>query len=69
MGNINITINGEKKDVPENSTVQELVDSMKIKNKMFVVEKNLKIVNKEDYSVCKLEAGDSLEIIGFFGGG
>ena len=36
---------------------------------MFVVEKNLKIILKEDYSSEKIFDGDKIELVGFFGGG
>ena len=69
MKKIEIILNGEKKEVPESSTITELLDLMEIKSKMFVVEKNMEIVNKENYSSEEVKEGDSFEIVGFFGGG
>jgi len=33
------------------------------------IEKNLKIINKEDYEKTLIENGDEIEIVGFAGGG
>lgn len=66
---LKIKLNGEEKQVQEETTVQELLDELEIKSKMFVVEKNREILPKENYSSCKIAEGDSFEIVGFFGGG
>ncbi|MDD3012255.1 MAG: sulfur carrier protein ThiS [Candidatus Gastranaerophilales bacterium] len=66
---IKITLNGEEKEITPNSSVKDLVETIELKSKMFVVEKNLKIVAKEDYESCIIQDGDAVEIVGFFGGG
>lgn len=54
----------------ENSfTVADMLQERKVTGTMFVVEKNLQIVPKENYSSEKVQSGDSFEIVGFFGGG
>jgi len=69
MGFLKINLNGQEKQVSEGTTVQELLDEMGIKNTMFVVEKNLEILPKEQYFSSIVANGDSYEIVGFFGGG
>lgn len=64
-----VKVNGAETDIPENSTIKDVLDLLKIKSSMMVVEKNLRIVEKKDYESCILKEGDSLEIVGFFGGG
>ncbi len=66
---IKIKLNGEEKQFFEGTTVQNIIDEMNIKNKMFVVEKNLKIIPKEEYALCRVFLDDNIEIVGFFGGG
>jgi thiamine biosynthesis protein ThiS len=39
-----------------------------VTGEMFVVEKNLAIIPKDKYDT-KIENGDVIEIVGFFGGG
>lgn len=69
MNLFKIKLNGQEKEVSPETTVQELLDQMEIKNTMFVVEKNLEILPKEQYLSCKISEGDNIEIVGFFGGG
>lgn len=66
---VKVKLNGEEKEFQEHATVQDILDEINIKSKMFVVEKNLEILPKENYSSCKIAEGDSFEIVGFFGGG
>lgn len=68
---INIILNGEKKEFEaENGTmsVAKLVEIQDLKG-FFAVELNLKIINKEDYALTFIKDGDSVEIVGFAGGG
>ncbi len=64
-----IKINGKETEIRENSTISSVLKELDIKSNMLVVEKNLNIVNKSDYGSSLLFEGDSLEIVGFFGGG
>lgn len=64
-----VIINGNETDIPENSTITDVLEIMNIKSTMLVVEKNLNIVDKIDYDTTTIQEGDSLEIVGFFGGG
>ncbi len=66
---MNVIINGEKIELKNSSTVANMVEERQIKGTMFVVEKNLEIVNKEDYVKTPIEENDKIEIVGFFGGG
>ncbi|MDD3419555.1 MAG: sulfur carrier protein ThiS [Candidatus Gastranaerophilales bacterium] len=64
-----ITINGKEKEISANSTVADMLNELEVTGSMFVVEKNLKIVDKEDYSATQVQDGDVIELVGFFGGG
>jgi len=64
-----VIINGKETEIPENSTVGSVLAALEIKSSMLVVEKNLSIVDRENYALSALAEGDSLEIVGFFGGG
>ena len=66
---LKVSINGNEVDVEENSSIQELLDSRKVTGKMFVVERNLEVVPKDQYEKIKVQSNDSYEIVGFFGGG
>ena len=64
-----VTVNGKETEVPKNSTIKGILDLMNIKGNMLVVEKNLEIIDKNNYESSLLRENDSLEIVGFFGGG
>ena len=68
MGKLKVTINGKEAEIAENFTINNLLEDLKVTGSMFVVEKNLEIVPKENFHV-KINDGDKLEIVGFFGGG
>jgi len=69
MNLIKIKVNGEEKQFEEGISVKQLVEKINVKAKMFVVEKNRKILQKEDYEKNTVQEGDEYEIVGFFGGG
>lgn len=69
MSKFNVKINGKDIELEDVSTVQEMLVERKVTGAMFVVEKNLEIVPKENYAQISVSEGDSFEIVGFFGGG
>ncbi len=66
---MNITVNGEKKNVPEHITVQGLLEYLQIQHQRVAVELNELIVRKDRYILTVLKEGDSLEVVSFMGGG
>jgi len=69
MSTIKIEVNGRDVEIQENSTIQDFVIERKVTGTMFVIEKNLIIIQKQDYVTEKIKQGDQIEIVGFFGGG
>jgi len=69
MSTIEIEVNGKKVEIKAESTIQDFIIERKVTGKMFVIEKNLKIVQKDEYKTENLVEGDKIEIVGFFGGG
>ena len=69
MSKIKITVNGNSVEIEENSTISDFIKERKVTGKMFAVEKNLEIINKDHYDSEVINEGDSLELVGFFGGG
>lgn len=69
MSKYKVTINGKEIELEKVSTVEEMLKERNVTGEMFVVEKNLKIVPKEEYSLTSVEENDNFEIVGFFGGG
>lgn len=66
---IKITVNGNEVEIAENSTVAGFLKERAVSGKMFAVEKNLEIINKDRYDTEPIKSGDIIEIVGFFGGG
>jgi thiamine biosynthesis protein ThiS len=66
---MNITLNGEKRDLPDGLTVRGLLEHLKIQTEKVAVERNLEIVKKATYGSTTLQEGDSLEVVSFMAGG
>jgi len=66
---IKVKINGNDIELINVSTVSDMLEERNVVGKMFVVEKNKEIIQKEQYSVTKVNENDIFEIVGFFGGG
>lgn len=66
---IQVTVNGENREMPENSTVAHLVESLQLNGKRIAVELNGEIVPKSQHANTPLNAGASLEIVVAVGGG
>ena len=68
LGNIKVKINGADAVLQEGLNLDDLVKIRALKG-FFAIEKNLKIINKEDYTATFIEDGDEIEIVGLAGGG
>lgn len=66
---MNITVNGEKKDVSEGATILEVVESLGFAAATVVVQRNDDIVPRDAYGDTPVNEGDTLELIRFVGGG
>ena len=64
-----ITLNGEKREVPENCSVDELLAFMEINPERVAVEHEGGIVRPEQFGHHTLQREDRVEIIHFVGGG
>jgi thiamine biosynthesis protein ThiS len=64
-----ITLNGEKRDIPDGVTVLDLLDILKIQHGRVAVERNEQIVKKDVYGTTAINEGDSIEVVSFMQGG
>jgi len=65
-----IIVNGDPREVPAGSTVASLLASLDLDARLVVVERNREILRDRDgFSNIELNAGDSIEIVHFVGGG
>ncbi len=64
-----ITVNGEPREVDQGATVAQLLDQLKLPTKYFAVEVNLQVVPRREHPQYRLSEGDRLEIVTLVGGG
>jgi thiamine biosynthesis protein ThiS len=66
---MHLTVNGEDREIPQPSTVGDLVHALGLLPAHVVVERNGQVVPREQMGTVLLAAGDRLEIVRFVGGG
>lgn len=64
-----VTVNGESRDVAPGTSLQALLDAMEINCEALVVQRNDDIVARQDFAATELADGDVLELVRFVGGG
>ncbi|WP_458399140.1 sulfur carrier protein ThiS [Mailhella sp.] len=64
-----ITVNGEKEDIAEGSTLLSLIRERGLDAQTVVAELNFDIVPAGTFADVRLKPGDSLELLHFVGGG
>lgn len=68
-GTIQIHLNGEDREVPEDISVRQLLEHLELNPSLVVVERNREIVDRDRYADVPVEEGDRLELVHFVGGG
>ncbi|MBI1319277.1 MAG: sulfur carrier protein ThiS [Candidatus Hydrogenedens sp.] len=66
---MNVMINGEARDIPDDATVAAVVDLLGLSEVPVVVQRNDDIVERGRYADVTLAEGDVLELVRFVGGG
>ncbi len=69
MSKIKITLNGEEKILEKKISVAQLIADLELDVKKIAVEKDLEIVNANQFAEIILDEGSSVEIVHFIGGG
>jgi thiamine biosynthesis protein ThiS len=64
-----VTVNGEAKEVPEGTTLEELVRLLALAPERLAVEHNRRVVRRAEWSRVQLSESDTVEIVHFVGGG
>lgn len=64
-----ITVNGEEREVPENTNAAALLELLGLNGQRVAVEVNLEIVPRSAYDAHLLQQGDRVEIVRAIGGG
>ena len=66
---IEVLINGEKRKVPEQRTIDDLLGDLGLSPDQVAVELNREIIKRADWGSRVIRRGDEIEIVHFVGGG
>ena len=64
-----IVVNGETREIPRGMSVGELLAAHGLDPDLVVVERNGRILRREEFDAMRLDREDRLEIVHFVGGG
>lgn len=66
---IEITLNGEPRRVPQGSSLADLIGSLALQPEQVAVERNDELVRRREHGATRLEPGDRVEVVTLVGGG
>ena len=66
---MNILVNGAKHDVPEGTTIAQLLLRLDVPARAVAVEVNLEVIPRGRHAEHLLREGDRLEVVSLVGGG
>lgn len=69
MKDMNISLNGENREIPRGTTISGLLDLLGIQRDRVAVEVNVSVIKKASYGEHVLSEGDQVEVVSFVGGG
>lgn len=64
-----ITVNGKKVEIGGDITLKELIDNLKISDRVMAAAVNMEIVKKQNWDKYHLKDRDKIELLHFVGGG
>ena len=65
---MNVIVNGQPREVPDGTTLRQLVEQHNLKPEKVALELNRRLARADHYDL-PLKAGDEIEIVTFVGGG
>lgn len=64
-----VTINGERREIPDGLTVVALLEHLGMKAERVAIERNLDVLPRARWVETRVQAEDSFEIVQLVGGG
>jgi len=64
-----VTINGDRREIPDGLSVSALLDHLGMKSDRVAIERNLDILPRDRWAATRVQHNDSFEIVHFVGGG
>ena len=66
---MNVILNGEVRELPENSSLQQLLEHFSLPSQRIAIELNKTVVRRKDWPDVRVSEDDRVEVIHFVGGG
>lgn len=66
---IRIVVNGKNMSIEKDTNLYELIEFLKISDKVMAAAVNMNIVKKDEWENYKLQESDKVELLNFVGGG
>ena len=66
---MNLIVNGENKEFLANISLQEIITSLQIEDKVMAAAVNMEVVKKDQWGSCMPNNEDKIELLQFVGGG
>jgi len=66
---VTITINGERREIPDGLNVAELLDNIGMATDRVAIERNFEILPRREWQGTAVQPDDNFEIVHFVGGG
>ena len=67
--NIQVRLNGKDRQIDTGHSVRSLIESLDLHPSLIVVELNREILDRAAYGDAMVQAGDTIELVHFVGGG
>ncbi len=64
-----LLVNGEDREIPDGTTIADLLELLDVRMKGVAVERNLQVIPRAEHGSTVLEEGDRLEVVTLVGGG
>lgn len=64
-----IIVNGDRRTVPDNLTVEALLEFLQMRSSRVAIERNREILPRAQWQATQVQPNDSFEIVQFVGGG
>jgi sulfur carrier protein len=66
---VKVVVNGEEREVGAGTTVAELIHALGLRKERVAVERNGRLVRREEHGAVQLAEGDRVEVVTLVGGG
>ena len=69
MSALNILLNGERREVPREISLDRLLELFSLPKQRIAIELNHSIIRRADWRETSVSEGDKIEVVHFVGGG